>query len=306
MNSSQVVASLRGVGKRYGRRHALRQVDLTISAGEIVGFIGPNGAGKTTLIKLMAGLSRASEGEIIILGQDMRHRAVTPDGIGLVVEQPSFVPYLSGMRNLELLASIRGVAEREAIVAALAAVGLKPEDRRPTRAYSQGMRQRLGLAQALMEGPRFLLLDEPTNGLDPAGVIELRGMLRELADTGTAIFMASHLLTEVERICDRVLLVNSGQILKHILCGAQADALEVALASDADLVPFGQWARTTGVVAEPVTSANGALVRRVVLNRPASQVIRELVMAGVNLNEVRRGSRSLEEEFMTMLGGPVR
>lgn len=299
------VVDLKGVGKRYGRRGrehwALRGVDLSFSAGDVVGFIGPNGAGKTTLIKLLSGLSRASEGEVRVLGQDLTRGAITPPGVGLVLESPAFIPYLSGRQNLKLLADIRGVIGNEEIADALRMVGLNPQDRRPARAYSLGMRQRLMLAQALMEKPKLLLLDEPTNGLDPAGIIELRGLIRRLAEGGVAIFMASHLLTEVEQVCNRVLLVREGRVVKE-LDGDQieAPALKLTVTSEADLEPLLGWARRSGARIEPVDGA--PLSVNIVLNRPVPRIMRELAQEGVDIEEVGKVRRSLEQEFLELIG----
>lgn len=308
MNDAGFVVRLGGVGKRYGRRSvgrwALRGIELSIYSGEVVGFIGPNGAGKTTLIKLLSGLSRATEGEIEVLGRDLKKEAVTPEGIGLVVEHPSFVPYLSGRKNLKLLAAIRGVADEEIIASTLRIVGLEPEDRRPTRAYSLGMRQRLGLAQALMEDPRLLLLDEPTNGLDPQGIVELRGLIRRLARNGVAIFVASHLLTEVERVCDRVILVHSGRVVKEINQREEASpALRIAVSDERDLDVLLGWAREMNFEAQqllesPVTQPE-VLVET---SLPTPEVVRGLVEAGVRIEEVRRERRTLEQEFMELVG----
>jgi ABC-2 type transport system ATP-binding protein len=302
---SAPAVELKGLGKHYGGRNrghwALRGVDLTFSRGEVVGFIGPNGAGKTTLIKLICGLSRASEGEIRVLGQDLMRRAVTPPGIGLLLESPAFIPYSSGRKNLKLLADIRGIVGNEEIADALRMVGLDPHDRRPARAYSLGMRQRLGLAQALMEKPRLLLLDEPTNGLDPAGIIELRGLIRRLAESGVAIFMASHLLTEVEQVCNRVLLVREGRVIKELdQEQIEAPALKLTVTSKADLEPLLEWARKSGARIEPVRGS--PLEVNIVLNRPVPRTLRELALEGVNIEEVGKVRRSLEQEFLELIG----
>lgn len=294
------IARLRGVGKSYGGRRALSGVDLTFHPGEVLGFIGPNGAGKTTLIKILSGLSRASEGEVEVLGKDLTRKAVTPEGVGLVQESPSFIPYLSGRKNLDLLANIRKVATGEEIESTLRTVGLDPMDRRPVRSYSLGMRQRLGLAQALMEKPKLLLLDEPTNGLDPAGIIELRGLIRRLAQGGVAVFMASHLLTEVEQVCDRVLLVRDGQVIKEISREhTEAPTLRVIVSGEADLEPLLKWSREVEAGIEPVDES--PLIVNIVVDRPTPQVVRELIVAGVNLEEVRKDYRTLEQEFMDLI-----
>lgn len=294
---------LRGVGKSYGRRRALSSVDLTFYPGEVVGFIGPNGAGKTTLIKLLCGLSRATEGEIEVLGEDLAQKALTPEGVGLVQETPSFISYLSGKKNLKLLADIRRVATEADIEETLRSVGLNPADRRPVRSYSLGMRQRLGLAQALMEKPKLLLLDEPTNGLDPQGIIELRALIRRLATGGVAIFMASHLLTEVEQVCDRVLLVRKGRVVKELdQRRPESPALRLTVSSDADLDLLSEWARGAGARVEAVDGT--PLSVELFVEKPTPEVVRELVEAGVGIEEVVKSRRSLEREFMELVEEP--
>lgn len=298
------VVALRGVGKSYGHHRALFGVDLTFHPGEVVGFIGPNGAGKTTLIKLLSGLSRVTEGEIRVLGEDLKKKAVTPEGVGLVQEGPTFIPYLSGNRNLGLLANIRKVATQRDIEGTLKTVGLDPGDRRPVRSYSLGMRQRLGLAQALMEKPTLLLLDEPTNGLDPQGIIELRALIRRLAEGRVAIFMASHLLTEVEQVCDRVLLVREGRVVKEIdQRRAESIAIGLTVSSNVDLGPLMEWARKADVLVE--AAGDSPLSVELVTQKPTPAVVRELVEAGVSIEGVARSRRSLEREFMELVGDQV-
>lgn len=193
------------LGKQYGKRWALENLDLTLHQGEIVGFIGPNGAGKTTLIGLLSGLMRPTTGTI----------QVNTDRVAIVSDRFGCLPHLSGKANLELLADIQNRQPAAGIASCLTAVGLDPNDKRPVKMYSLGMQQRLMIAQAMIVEPELLLLDEPTNGLDPEGIVLLRNWLQELASKGVAIFLASHLLTEIEKLCKRVLLVNHGKVLKE-------------------------------------------------------------------------------------------
>jgi ABC-2 type transport system ATP-binding protein len=292
------VAVLQNVGKRYGKRWAIRGISFMLRPGEIIGFIGPNGAGKTTLMRLMAGLSPLTEGEVTVMGEQLdRHAPRTPLGIGLVLEQMGFLPHFSGRVNLELLAGIRRVASVAAIEQTLVRVGLDPADRRPVRAYSLGMRQRLSLAQALMEKPRLLLLDEPTNGLDPAGIADLRELLRQVSSAGTAIFLASHMLTEVERICDRVLLVRAGELLRDIDLRAAGPAqVRVVVSAEKDA----QLILRSGLPAARVLNESGTLALLLELDRPVPDMIRELVRLGVDVEEIGYERRSLEKEFLNL------
>ncbi|MDQ4048779.1 MAG: ABC transporter ATP-binding protein [Actinomycetota bacterium] len=304
MSPPEPAVRLEGVGKRYGRHWALRGVDLCLSPGEVLGFIGPNGAGKSTLIRLLAGLARRSEGTVEVLGLRLGDRALSPEGIGLVPESPQFIPYLSARRNLEFLAAIRAVAGPAEIRRVLELVRLDPDDRRATRKFSLGMRQRLGLAQALMERPRLLLLDEPTNGLDPAGIVELRGIVREAAAGGTAVFMASHLLTEVEQVCDRVILVRDGSIVKEVRRSEQRPekTVRVVVSADSDLDALEEWSRRKGAGLAPADPSEGARARLVLVPSSTPELIRELVQAGVRIEEVTPVRRSLEREFLDLVG----
>lgn len=193
------------LGKQYGKRWALENLDLTIAKGEVVGFIGPNGAGKSTLISLLAGLMRPTTGTLHI----------ATERVGIVSDRFGCIPHLSGLANLELLADIQNRIPVGGVAACLSAVGLDPKDKRPVKAYSLGMQQRLMIAQAMLVEPELILLDEPTNGLDPEGIVLLRAWLQQMAEQGTAVFLASHLLTEIEKLCRRVIFVNQGKVLKE-------------------------------------------------------------------------------------------
>jgi ABC-2 type transport system ATP-binding protein len=204
----------RGIVKRYGHVVAVDNVDLTVDRGDVYGFLGPNGAGKTTTLRVLLGLIRPDAGSVGLFGKDPH--ADTPralEGVAGFVEAPRFYPYLSGRKNLELLAAYDGGAPREQIAESLDVVELLPRADDRAGGYSQGMRQRLGIAAALLRRPRLLLLDEPTNGLDPGGMRDMRRLIRSLADDGITILLSSHLLAEVEELCNRVAIVRDGRIV---------------------------------------------------------------------------------------------
>ena len=204
----------RGLVKRYGRIAAVDDVDLTVRVGDVYGFLGPNGAGKTTAMRILLGLITADDGEVKLFGRDPQHELPEAlDGVAGFVETPHFYGYLSGRKNLELLAAFDGGRARQRIDDVLELVELTPRARDKVSGYSQGMRQRLGLAASLLRDPKLLILDEPTNGLDPAGIRDMRSLIRGLAGEGMTIFLSSHLLAEVEELCDRVAIIRSGRIV---------------------------------------------------------------------------------------------
>ena len=203
-------------------------VDLTVNAGDVYGYLGPNGAGKTTCLRMMLGLIRPTEGTVRLFGRDPQATVQALDGVAGFVEAPTFYPYLTGRRNLELLASFDGDDARERIGDALETVELTDRAKDRVGGYSHGMRQRLGIAAALLRDPRLLLLDEPATGLDPAGMRDMRLLIRRLADQGITVMLSSHLLAEVEELCNRVAIVRSGKIVYE---GAIADLKRSAGAS---------------------------------------------------------------------------
>src|SRR4051812_32387807 len=216
---------VRGLVKRYGDLVAVGGVDLTVEPGDVYGYLGPNGAGKTTSLRMMLGLIRPSAGEVRLFGRDPQLGVAALEGVAGFVESPRFYPYLSGRTNLELLAALDGDDAATRIDEGLAVVELRASAKDRVGGYWHGMRQRLGLAAALLRRPRLLLLDEPATGLDPAGMRDMRALIRRLADGGMTVLLSSHLLPEVEELCNRVAIVRSGSIVYE---GAIADLKQTA------------------------------------------------------------------------------
>jgi ABC-2 type transport system ATP-binding protein len=204
----------RGLRKRYGHVVAVDGVDLSVHAGDIYGFLGPNGAGKTTAMRILLGLLRPDAGAARLFGRDPQHELPEAlDGVAGFVETPHFYPYLSGRKNLELFAAFDGGDGSGRIDELLELVELGDRAADRVGGYSQGMRQRLGLAVSLLREPKLLILDEPTNGLDPAGIRDMRALIKRLASEGMTVFLSSHLLAEVEELCSRVAIINNGRIV---------------------------------------------------------------------------------------------
>jgi ABC-2 type transport system ATP-binding protein len=202
------------LSKRYGTRLAVNQLNLEVRRGEVFGFLGPNGAGKTTTIRMLLGLIAPTEGSVEILGGDVfAHRAEILPRVGALIETPALYPYLSGRDNLRAVGSVLGGAPAERIDAVLELVGLTERQKDRVRTYSLGMKQRLGVAIALLNDPDVLVLDEPANGLDPAGIVEMRDLMRRLSSEGKTVFISSHVLSEVRQICTRVAILNLGRLV---------------------------------------------------------------------------------------------
>jgi ABC-2 type transport system ATP-binding protein len=222
------IVEVYGLRKSYRRfrrpaQRALDGLDLAVDEGGVFGFLGPNGSGKTTTIRLLLGLVHSDGGSMRVLGRRMPHDLPRVIGqVGALVEAPTFFPGFSGRRNLQLLARTASVREKR-IDEALELVSLSDRARDRVKGYSMGMRQRLGIAAALLKKPRLLILDEPGNGLDPAGIREVRELLRRLGDSGTTVFVSSHLLAEVEQVCDRVAIINHGRL---VTSGSVADVVQ--------------------------------------------------------------------------------
>ncbi|HLZ23777.1 MAG TPA: ABC transporter ATP-binding protein [Ktedonobacterales bacterium] len=210
----ETVLCTRDLAKRYKDRLAVNNLSLDVRRGEIFGFLGPNGAGKTTTIRMALGLIRPTAGSVEILGHDVaHHRARVLPRVGALVETPALYPFLSGRANLRAVAAVLGGVPEQRIDAVLDLVGLRSRAKDRVKTYSLGMKQRLGVAMALLQNPDLLILDEPANGLDPMGIVEMRDLMHRLAGEGKTVFISSHILSEVQQICTRVAIINLGRLV---------------------------------------------------------------------------------------------
>ena len=282
----------RDLTKRFGHTVAVDAVDLEVREGDRYGLLGPNGSGKTTLVRMLLGVVFATRGEIEVFGLPVprRVREVLPS-VGAMVEGPAAYPHLSGRTNLALLdAAGPGGGRRDRrrrIDEALERVGLAGIDRRPVRAYSLGMRQRLGLAAALLRRPRLLVLDEPTNGLDPRGIREIRDLLTELNAAGTTVLMSSHLLAEVEALGTRVGVMDRGRLV------LQDDLATLRAPTGRVVVGTPEPERAVALLDGKVERRDGQLLT--VRHPDPAGLNAELVAAGVRVTEIATERRSLEQ-----------
>ena len=292
---NELVVQTDGLTKRYGDRLAVDSVSMTVRRGEVYGFLGPNGAGKTTTLRMMLGLIRPTAGSASVLGRPAGRSEVT-ERVGALIEGPGFFPYLSGRDNLRVLARTQGL-NNTVVDGALERVDLADRGDDKYKRYSLGMKQRLGVAAALMGEPELIVLDEPTNGLDPAGMADMRALVVSLARGGQTVLLSSHLLAEVQEICDRVGVINGGKLLREstvselrgdatlrVRATPEDEALAVALRVAGD----DGVRRTSGgmEIDLPATAA------------PA--LVRDLVAAGVDVHEIASVERTLEEVFFEM------
>jgi len=291
----EMVVQTQELTKKYGDRLAVDRVSMTVRRGEVYGFLGPNGAGKTTTLRMMLGLIRATSGSASVLGQPAGEPGVT-ERIGALIEGPGFYPFLSGRDNLRVMARYRGLSDQLADDA-LARVDLADRGDDKFKSYSLGMKQRLGVASALMGEPELIVLDEPTNGLDPAGMADMRALIVELARGGQTVLLSSHLLAEVQEICDRVGVINNGRLLRESTVTELRGATTLRVRG----VPLDRALAT----AMRLAGDDGVRVEgeELLLELPADRapdVTRALVADGVDVHEVTSRERSLEEVFFEM------
>lgn len=289
------MVSLRSLHKTFGRRPAIEDISLDVPEGEIFGLLGHNGAGKSTTFGILLGMVAPSRGEAFIAGHSVqKNRRLALARVGAIFETPSFYEYLSGWDNLRFFVSLSGQdVPRHELEAAVGLVGLADRIGDPVKNYSHGMRQRLGLAQALVPRPRFILLDEPTDGLDPLGIREMRGLIRRLrGEFGITVMLSSHLLSEVEQLCDRVAILHSGRM---VFCGEWHGAPDRWRFDLDPLAPAGE-----------ILNAHGLRQVQDVWAAPAgfdpAGLVEALVRAGIQVREVRPVRQTLEDFYLETIG----
>ncbi len=299
---NEYIVETHGLTKRFGDRVAVDHVDLRIPRGSAFGYLGPNGAGKTTLIRMLLGLTGASSGTMRLLGRpvpDERTEALAR--VGAIVEEPRFHPFLTGRENLEIIAAARGREAYARIEGALDRVGLAARANERVAKYSLGMRQRLGVARALLGDPELLILDEPTNGLDPAGILEFRGLVRRLVGEGRTVVLSSHLLDEVEKICDAVAIVDRGRVVWQGPIDAIGHGGErtILLVVD-DAARAGSVLAGHSAIEATAETPEGLRVTLVpsAAEHAASDINRRLVEAGLAVSRLEPSRASLEERFL--------
>jgi ABC-2 type transport system ATP-binding protein len=300
--SGDIILRTTGLTKRFGTLEAVKDLNIEIYRGEVFGFLGPNGAGKSTTVGMILGLVAPTAGEIELFGRNFKEdRWGALRRIGAVIEEPAFYPYLSGWDNLETLATSIGGISKNTIAEVLERVNLLDRAGDRYGHYSSGMKQRLGIASTLLKNPEFIVLDEPTNGLDPAGTKEIRDLIPQLAHESRAIFLCSHLLHEVELVCDRVTIIKQGVTLisspiHELLNRAQALQVRVDEPEKAARVlsemPWVKSARTE----------DGYLVVEAPQER-AAEVTKVLSEHGLYLSEMVKRGASLESIFLELTGG---
>lgn len=297
---AEVTLAVKDLRKTIGRKEIIKGLNFELKQGEVFGFLGPNGAGKTTTIRMLTGLIKPTNGTISICGYDVRKEFTKAmQYLGCIVENPELYPYLSGWDNLLHFARMLPSVSEEQIKETIAFVGLDDRIHDKVKTYSLGMRQRLGIAQALLNRPKVLILDEPTNGLDPAGIREMRQFIRNLAENeGLSVLVSSHLLSEIQLLCDRVAIMTKGEII-------QIDSVENLLTKQEKLVwkvsPLLQGREVLERFTE-VTADGDYLITSLEGNK-AAEWSKTLIEEGVSILEMSRKMPVLEDLFLQLTGG---
>lgn len=298
-NQTEPIVELKHLSKTIRGKKIIDDLNLKLYPGQVTGFLGPNGAGKTTTIRMMAGLMKPTSGEVFVAGKSVQNEfEAAMSNVGVIVENPEMYKYMTGYKNLVHFARMHKGLTKDRIMEVVRQVGLENRIHEKVGTYSLGMRQRLGLAQALLHDPKFLILDEPTNGLDPAGIREFRTYLRRLAEkAGVSIFVSSHLLSEIELMCDRIAVIQNGKLIDiremkdegrphHYIEALPAKQLRAILESKGY---------------DPAESGAGFIIEEGVERIP--ELVKSIVAGGLDLYAVRPHRKTLEDEFIEMTGG---
>lgn len=302
------VLEVKGLKKRLGEREVIKGINFSVKDGEIFGFLGPNGAGKTTTIRMLVGLIAPNEGEIKICGKDVqKEKEEALKNVGAVVENPELYKYLSGRENLMQIARIRKVSKEE-VEELIELVGLKDRIDDKVKKYSLGMKQRLGLAAALIGEPKLLILDEPTNGLDPSGIIDFREVVKKAAkEKGMAVFISSHILSEVQNLCDRVAFTNGG-VIKSVedihdnTMDTELDSLTLIVSSNEEeavkVLKGIDLVKSASVIDEEI--------HLIIDSGKTSELLGILLNKKIKVEEIFKNRKGLEQRYMELVEGGIR
>lgn len=304
------VVQFKNLYKTIGKKEIIKDLSFDVYPGEVFGFLGPNGAGKTTTIRMMLGLMKMTKGDVIIDGISVRddfENAIK--NVGGIVENPELYKYMTGLNNLRLFARMHEGVTEERIMGLVKQVGLERRIKDKVKTYSLGMRQRVGLAQALLHNPKVIVLDEPTNGLDPAGIKELRNYLRDLAiKHDVAVIVSSHMLTEMELMCDRFGIIQQGELVGiHEVGHAVDDRVIDKLVINA--MPIDKAIEVLENMVDAETkeplkiSQNGNFIDLFIDYRQIPEIIKKMVESDISIYEIRKQKKNLEDRFMEMTGG---
>ena len=303
-----IVLEIKGVKKKLGKREIIKGIDLSVEEGEIFGFLGPNGAGKTTTIRMLVGLIAPNAGDISICGYNVqKEKEKALNNVGAVVENPELYKYLSGRENLMQIARIRGVSKEE-IQKLIETVGLKDRIDDKVRKYSLGMKQRLGLAAALIGDPKLLILDEPTNGLDPSGIMDFREVVKKAAkERGMSVFISSHILSEIQTLCDRVAFIDDGVIksvedIHENVVETELESLTLVVSSDKndaiETLKSLRWIQTAKIEDEEI--------HLIVKSGNTNNILKDLIEKDIIVEEIFKNRKGLEQRYMELVEGGVR
>jgi ABC-2 type transport system ATP-binding protein len=298
-----LAVSTAGLTKRFGDRTVVDGLDLAIPRGSVCGFVGPNGAGKTTTIRMLLGLIHPSAGAGSILGGSLSEPASYLHKVGALIESPAFYPQLSGVDNLKALARLGQIPLSE-IVLVLERTGMTARGHDKYRSYSLGMKQRLGIAAALLPRPELLILDEPANGLDPGGIVEMRGLIRSFADDGITVLVSSHLIAEIEQVCDHVVMIRGGRLVHQgpvaDLAAGQRPDIVLAPEHPADLTHLASVLESAGLSVRVAEEDGTAVVKAP--GATAADLNRLAAAEGITLRQIAERTHSLEDLFFRLTG----
>jgi bacitracin transport system ATP-binding protein len=300
-----MILETRGLSKKYGTKYAASDLNLHIKKGEIYGLLGRNGAGKTTTIRLITGLLKPTKGEVILFNEKL----TLPTKkcfrrIGALIEAPAFYENLNAKDNLQIIADLRGMQSRDSIKNALELVNLQNEGKKKVRQFSLGMKQRLGIAMALMHEPEFIILDEPTNGLDPVGIQQIRLMLQRLSkENGTTILISSHILSEIEQMADSIGIIDNGCLLEELsmeeIKRRNRHYVKMKVSNAAQAIPI--FEKELGIT--DIECVSDREIRVYQSDADFEEINRKLNNSGVGVSEISMNKGNLEEYFMKLTGG---